>query len=84
MHYRGPFINLRLYDDFLVIGGLGTIVLTYDEIERVEVNKWLGAVADGVRIVHRKSGAPGKIVIGTASPERLKEMIEAQLPPMWM
>ncbi|MCB0212885.1 MAG: hypothetical protein KDJ52_26320 [Anaerolineae bacterium] len=80
LNYRGPFINLRIYDAFVVVSSFQTIVLRYDEIERVDIKKWMGAVADRVQIVHHKADAPGTIIIGTINPTQAKEIIDAHLP----
>jgi hypothetical protein len=77
--YRGPFIRLTLYEEFLVIRCWQAIVLRYDQIERVEVTKWLGLITEGVRIVHHGT-APGRIRLGSGDPIRIKMLIEARLP----
>ena len=80
MRYRGPFIRLNIYDEFIVIRySWKSIVLRYDEIERVETGKWLGLVTDRLQIVHHKPDAPSFIRIGASSPERVKAIIESKL-----
>lgn len=83
--YRGPFIRLSLYEEFLVIRCWQAVVLRYAEIDRVEVTKWLGMVTDGVQI-HHHGHAPGRIRLGSSDPVRVKMLIEARLPtkpPPW-
>jgi hypothetical protein len=83
VRYRGPFVRLSIYDEFVVIRyGWKTIVLPYGEIERVETGKWLGMRTDSVQIVHHKPDAPPYIRIGAFSPERIKELIESKLVPI--
>ncbi len=79
LNYRGPFISLRLYEDFLVIRALQTIVLPYAEIESVEVKKWLGMTPDRIQIAHRSLHAPETIIVGVSNPARVKEMIDQRL-----
>jgi hypothetical protein len=80
VRYRGPFVRLSIYDEFIVIRySWKSIVLRYDEIERVEIGKWLGVLSDSVQIVHHKPDAPAYIKIGTSSPERVKEVIVSRL-----
>ncbi len=77
--YRGPFISLRIYDEFIVIGYVKTIVLKFEEIERVEIKKWMGIVSDKVQIIHHKLDAPDTIIIGTTNPSQVKEIIDSKL-----
>ena len=79
IRYRGPFINLRIYDEFIVISSLKAIVLRYEDIERVEIKKWMGSIPSEIKLVHHKWDAPKKIVIGTTKPIYLKEMIDSRL-----
>lgn len=79
IRYRGPFIRLSLYEDFLVIRCWQTVVLRYDEIDRVDLTKWLGIVTDGVRLVHH-GHAPGRIRLGSSDPARVKALIDTRLP----
>ncbi|MEZ4869592.1 MAG: hypothetical protein R3C14_50170 [Caldilineaceae bacterium] len=79
LNYRGPFIRLSLYEEFLVIRCWQSIVLRYDEIDRVELPKWFGLIGDGVRIVHHGQ-APIRIHLGSGDATRLKNLIEARLP----
>ena len=76
LNYRGPFISLRLYQEFLVIRALQTIVLSYTEIESGEVRKWLGVTADRIQITHRSLRAPETIILGVSNPKRVKEMVD--------
>ena len=79
--YRGPFISLRVYDEFVVVGYARTVVLRFEEIDRVEIKNWMGSVPDRVQLVHHKSGVPNKIIIGTMNPSKVKEIIDAKLHP---
>ena len=77
--YRGPFISLRIYDEFIVIGCGRKIVLNYEEIESVEIKQWLGLVPDRIKIIHHNPTAPKNIVIGTGNPAEAKRIIDAKL-----
>lgn len=79
LRYKGPFISLRIYDEFIVIGCGRTIVLKYDEIVSVEIKKWMGSVADRIQIIHRNPNAPKDIIIGTGNPTQVKQIIDAQM-----
>lgn len=81
LNYKGPFISLRIYEDFLVIVYTKTIVLRFDEIDQVEIKKWIGLVSDRIQIVHHKLNVPSKIIIGTSNPAKVKELIESKLLP---
>lgn len=80
VNFRGPFISLRLYEDFLVIGCGRKFVLPYTAIERVEVQQWFGTLSDRVRIIHQQPDVPERIIIGTFRPNEVKEIIDARLP----
>jgi hypothetical protein len=79
MHYKGPFISLRMYDEFIIIGCGKKYVLKYDEIVSVEIKQWMGLMADRIQIKHRSSSVPRDIIIGTYSPGQAKEIIDARL-----
>lgn len=79
LRYKGPFISLRIYDEFIVIGCGRKIVLKYDEIEAVEIKQWLGLVPDRIKIIHRNPNAPKNIVIGTGNPAEAKRIIDVRL-----
>ena len=80
VRYRGPFVRLSIYNEFLVIRyGWKRIVLPYDEIERIETGRWLGLMTDSVQIIHHKPDAPAYIRIGAFNPEWVKEVIESKL-----
>ncbi|MBE9044193.1 hypothetical protein IQ255_07230 [Pleurocapsales cyanobacterium LEGE 10410] len=81
IRYKGPFINLRIYDEFIVISCTKIILFKYGEIDGVEIKKWMGLVPDSVRLVHHKSDAPGRIILGTTNPIRVKEIIDSRLHP---
>jgi hypothetical protein len=77
--YRGPFISLRMYDEFIIIVCVRTYVLKYDEIVSVEIKRWMGLIPDRIQIKHRNPSIPKDIVIGTYSPSRAREIIDARL-----
>ena len=79
IYARGPLIHLRLYDDFIVIGGWRRIVLRYDQIDRLEMKPRQGIFLGSLRIFHHQPQAPKRIRVDVGDPERLKRMIEARL-----
>ena len=79
--YKGPFISLRIYEDFLVIRYTKTLVFRFDEIDRVEVKKWMGKTPHRIQLFHHKLDAPSKIMIGTMNPAKVKELIDSKLLP---
>ena len=80
INYKGPFVRLRIYDEFVVIRYFfKSIVLQYDEIEHIEIKKWLGLVADRIQIFHRKQDVPSNLIIGTSDPTEAKKLIELRL-----
>lgn len=80
IRYTPPFINLRIYDEFIVIASFKVIILRYEEIDRVEIKKWMDSIPREIKLVHHKWNAPQRIVIGTNKPNYLKEIIESRLP----
>src|SRR5688572_19269885 len=49
--YRGPLISVRVYEEFMVIGGWQRVVLRYEQIDRVELKAWLGLGPSWVQII---------------------------------
>jgi hypothetical protein len=60
-----PYVKLRLYDDFLVISSLEKILLRYEDIDSVQMDR-----SGAVRIFHHDPNQPKKIFFGSESPER--------------
>lgn len=79
VRYRGPFISLRIYDEFIIIGCGRKIVLKYNEIISVEIKQWMGLMPDRIQINHRNPSVPKNIIIGTYNPAQAKEIIDARL-----
>ncbi len=79
IQFKGPFISVRIYEEFIVIGCGKKYVLHYEDIDRVEIKKWLGLVSHRIQLIHHNSAAPGKILLGTSNPTAIKELIEARL-----
>lgn len=60
-HYQGPFITLRVYNDFIVISALKKIVLKFNEINKVEITKkWQRNVT---QIHHNKTEFSQNIIL---------------------
>jgi hypothetical protein len=76
--YRGPLLNLRVYDDFLVIDGLWRVIVRFENVDRIELKKrWPGFGPTLLHIIHRQPNASKRIQLSVSQPERMKEMIEA-------
>jgi hypothetical protein len=60
-HFKGPFISLRVYNDFVVISTLKKLVFTFNEIKTAEITKkWNRNIT---KISHNKAGYPDKIIL---------------------
>ena len=63
--YRGPFISLRIYDEFIIIGCGSKMVLKYDEIISVEIKQWMGLMPDRIQINHQELMQPeNRYIVG--------------------
>jgi hypothetical protein len=75
-----PFVQVRLYDTFLVIG-TGTskpIVLTYTEIEAIVYKSYSpGFLMKGFTVIHHKAEAPKRLVLYLTD-ESLKKRLQAK------
>lgn len=72
--YRGPFIQLRMYEDFLVIGYIKHIVLRYDEID--EIYPVGNLLRRGVEIKHHKKSVPQRLQLSDTKPDKVLEVFE--------
>lgn len=79
IRFKGPFISLRIYEEFIVIGCGKKYLLRYQDIDRVEIKKWMGLVSHRIQIIHHNSAVPNKILLGTSNPTALQELIETRL-----
>ena len=79
IRHRGFLINLRIYDEFLVIASVQVLILNYKDIERVEIKKWLVSIPNAIQIVHSRYDIPRKIIIATTKPSYLKKIIDSKL-----
>ncbi len=77
--YRGPLINLRIYDEFIVIASFKVIVLNYKDIERVEIRKWMGSIPSKIQLIHNRWNVPKRIIIGTRNSSYVKEIIDSKI-----
>ncbi len=78
LRFRGPFVSLRLNEEFVVIRALQTIVLSHAAIGSVQMKKWLGLTESRSQKIHRDLHAPERIVLAVSNPERAMEIIEEQ------
>ena len=74
MKVRGPFISLRIYDEFIIIACGKKMVLKYDEVLSVAV-----LMPGWIQINHHNPTVPKNILIGTHNPAQAKEIIDARL-----
>lgn len=72
VRYKGPFVRLSIYREFLVLSHLQTYVLPFDRIDSVEVES--GLVGKGLRIVHSKAGV-GAVRLSVANPEKVRDLL---------
>jgi hypothetical protein len=72
--YKGPFIQMRMYEDFLVIGYAKHIVLLYDEIDTIVLGSKIFRL--GITIKHHCSGAPRHITLSSANLEKVVAVFE--------
>jgi hypothetical protein len=77
--YTGPFISLRIYDEFIVIGCGKKMVLQYEEIISVEIKLWLGLTPYRIQINHTNPNVPKTILIAVGNPAEAKAIIDARL-----
>ncbi len=54
-------------------------MLRFEEIDRVEIKKWMGVISDKIQFIHHKSGVSSNIIIGTTNPAQVKEIIDPKL-----
>ncbi|MBI9104538.1 MAG: hypothetical protein JEY99_19135 [Spirochaetales bacterium] len=76
VRYKGPFIHLRLYNDFMIIACQQPFLLRYKEIENIHVEKWFGRISDRIQIEHHNQEIPARIIVGTSNPDDVKTFIE--------
>jgi hypothetical protein len=77
--YRGPLINLRIYEEFIVIASFKVIILNYKDIERVEIRKWMGSIFSKIQLIHNRWNVPKRIVIETRNSSYVKEIIDSRI-----
>ncbi len=81
--YRGPFVSVRMYDEFMVVADWNPLILRYDQIDRIEVTKPFIRIRQGVQIFHHQPGAPELVYLAVGNPAHVKQLIEARVasPP---
>ena len=79
VHYKGPFISLRIYDEFVVLGYGKKVVLHYDEIISIEIKQWRGFALNQIQINHSNPNVPKTIIIGTTNAAEAKALIDVRL-----
>ena len=71
--YRGPFIRLSVYDDFLVVACSAPYLLEFSEIERVEAVRF--GFVKGFRIHHHNLRYPERIEVWPRDRETLASIL---------
>ena len=71
MRFKGPFVRLAIYKDFLVLGHLQSVVLNFSEIESVESGGMWGTA---LCINHTRKNL-GAIQLSVSNHERLKALL---------
>jgi hypothetical protein len=72
--YRGPLINFRVYEDFMVIDAFRRTVLHFDSVDSVDLEKGL-FFGSYLRITHHQPQAPEPILLSVSDPERVRDLI---------
>ena len=70
-------VRLAIYDNFLVISYTSDIVLTWDDITRIEPKK--NAIFRGFLIHHNKIGPPEYLIIWSDNSPKIIKIIESKL-----
>jgi hypothetical protein len=68
-----PFVRLTLYPKFAVLSYAKTIVLPYEAIDSVTVER--GIVGRGVRIRHHQPDAPERLIIWSTNVDALRKKL---------
>ena len=77
LNLKGPFIRFAVYEDFIVISAYRKILLRFDEIVKVESTRLFLNI--GVKIVHRNSKYPDKIILWTSNHEKIKTLLDSKI-----
>ncbi len=71
--YSWPFVRFAVYDDFLIISHWSKIMLTFDEISKIDKGRF--QFSSGIRICHSRSDIPAKIIIWTSHADEIEKAI---------
>ncbi len=78
--YKGPFISLRIYEEFVIIGYFNKkIKFKFEDIDRIEIKKRSTLSPKGIQIIHQKTTIPNRIIIWITKPAQVKEIIDTEL-----
>lgn len=70
-----PFVRLALYRSFMVISYAKKIVVSYDAIERLFVDRYI--LNKGLRVVHHDCAIPEYLMIWSTDVENLQKTLAA-------
>ncbi len=72
LHYRGPFIELRMYEDFLVVSYSKQMVFSYSSIN-VDIAK--NFFRQGLAIHHLSQDYPSRIILAVYNMQEIKDYV---------
>ena len=75
--YTVPFLRLSVYEDQIVIGAFKPIALALGDIAKIEIGRFL--LSTGIRIHHRRTDVPAKIVIWTGAAEKVRSLLAGKV-----
>ena len=80
LYMKGPFIELRIYEAFVVISAWNQHLLYYSEIEELKTVT-NGRSKLGIEFVHRKADVPElSVLVYGRKQEELKALLQERLP----
>lgn len=74
-NWSTPFVRLTLYPGFALLSYTNKIVLPYEAIDSVVVEK--GVVGRGIRIRHHQPDAPEQLIIWSSDVETLRKKLSS-------
>lgn len=77
LSFRGPFIRLSLYEDFLVIAYYKSIVLNYDQLKGVSEKRW--GLVKYIHIEHVRPDCPRKIMLYSTNRKKVIELLKSKI-----
>jgi hypothetical protein len=74
-----PFVRLTLYPTFALLSYAKKIILPYDTIDSVTIER--GIIGRGVRIRHHQLNAPERLIIWSSDVDRLRKKLSNLIGP---